>query len=120
MKSLKQRFTSFSIHDWITSGTRFLATVLGLYFSISFSVKRSQGFTLFGDSNRQDNVRETLGPTKSDLLVLSLFWIFTILLLALFVYTLFFKKIGESHLNEKDIVDGKTVVLKGKEDDEGK
>ena len=109
MKSYWNRFKSFTIHDWISNGFMFVALVIGLYFSISFSVKRGSGFTLFGDANRQDNVREVKGPTTSDLLVLSIFWIFTALLFFLFVYTFFFKKQENLHLNEKDVVDGKTV-----------
>ena len=120
MKSYWNRFKSFTIHDWISNGFMFVALVIGLYFSISFSVKRDSGFTLFGDANRQDNVREVKGPTTSDLLVLSIFWIFTALLFALFVYTFFFKKQENLHLNEKDVVDGKTVVRKEKENNDHK
>ena len=120
MKSYWKRFKTFSVYDWVKAGTRFLALVVGLYFSICFSVKRSKGRTLFGDSNKQDNVREVVGPTRSDLLVLSLFWIFTLLLLALFVYTFFVKKVEPLHLNEKDIADGKTVVLKEKDKNDRK
>ena len=120
MKNYFKRFKSFPVHEWVTCSFRFLALVLGLYFSISFSVKRGQGFTLFGDSNRQDNVLEVKGPTSSDLLVLSLFWILTILVLLLFVYTFFFKKKEEIKRNSKDIVDGKTVVLKEKKENDRK
>ena len=120
MKSYWNRFKSFTIHEWISNGFMFVALVIGLYFSISFSVKRGSGFTLFGDPNRQDNVREIKGPTSGDLAVLSVFWVFTVLLLALFVYTFFFKKRERLHLNEKDIVDGRTVVLKEKDDNDHK
>ena len=107
MKSYWNRFKSFTIHDWISNGFMFVALVIGLYFSISFFFFMGSGFTLFVDANRQDNVREVKGPTTSDLL-------------ALFVYTFFFKKQENLHLNEKDVVDGKTVVRKEKENNDHK
>ena len=102
-------------NEWFSVIGLGIAVFLGLYFSISFSVVIAQGKTLFGSSsNLEGNVE--LSTTNTDLVVLSLFWILTILLLALFVYVSFFKKSDETKPVRKEIVDGRTVVVKEKEE----
>ena len=102
-------------NEWFSVIGLGIAVFLGLYFSISFSVVIAQGKTLFGSSsNLEGNVE--LSTTNTDLVVLSLFWILTILLLALFVYVFFFKKRDETKPVRKEIVDGRTVVVKEKEE----
>lgn len=102
-------------NEWFSVIGLGIAVFLGLYFSISFSVVIAQGKSLFGSSsNLEGNVE--LSTTNTDLVVLSLFWILTILLLALFVYVSFFKKSDETKPVRKEIVDGRTVVVKEKEE----
>ena len=106
------RFKKLTKNDIVLIVLMGLALFLGLYMSISMSVKISQGYTLFGDSNNHSNEVETV-TTSSDYLVLSLYWVLTALVLGLFVYHLFFKKPSdEKNVVRKSIVDGKTVVVK--------
>jgi len=87
--------------------------IVGLYFSISMSVKLSQGLTLFGNSGSFDSsVVETTGPTSADLQVLSFYWILTGLLLLLLLFYLFIRKEDTSIPAKKEIVNGKTVIVK--------
>lgn len=106
--------------DWITIGFMGLITVIGLYMSIAFTVKIAQGLTLFGDSTNSSGAVET-SVTSTDYIVLSLYWVLTVLVLALLVYTLFFKKINDEKPTRKEIVNGKTVIIKDSEEkDENK
>lgn len=93
MKNYFKRFKNFNVSTWIIIVSMFIMVVVGLHFTISMSVKIAAGLTLFGDSNNSKNELETVGPTNADISVLVLFWIVTILLTALFIYYLFFKKV---------------------------
>lgn len=103
--------------EWIVLVTCLLTTIFLLYLSISFSVKLSQGYTLFGDSGNYNGALETEGPTSSDILVLSFYWLTTALLLALDVFLAFFKKLKGNEVIQKDIVDGKTIEIREEEND---
>lgn len=118
IENIKLHFKSLKSSDYIIIGFLGLIVVLAYYFSISFSVKLSSGYTLFGDSSTFDNsVMETKGPTSSDISVLILFWVLTAILTGLFIYVLFFKKPNTEKIVKKEIVDGKTVIVKGEEND---
>lgn len=92
-----------------------LLSIFALYLCISFSVKMAQGLTIFGDSNQYNNTLETSGPTMGDISVLILYWILTISVLGIDIYFIFFKKTDDKKYPRKEIVDGKTVIIK--EDD---
>lgn len=118
------RFSRLSRREWIIIATMGLTFILLLYMSISMSVKISQGMSLFGDQSYQGSEVE-YAVTSTDLTILSLFWILSILLAALFVFTFFFKKIDDRVVTRKEVVDGKIVVVdmeetKEKENDESK
>lgn len=113
------RFRKMTKDDYIVIGFLTLVVLLGLYFSIAFSVKMSSGITLFGDSSQYSNtVVETAGPTAADISVLILFWVLTVLALAIDVYLVFFKKIEKKKLVQKEIVDGKAIIIKEEDKDE--
>jgi hypothetical protein len=113
------RFRKMTKDDYIVIGFLTLVVLLGLYFSIAFSVKMASGVTLFGDSSQYSNtVVETAGPTGADISVLILFWVLTVLALAIDVYLVFFKKIEKKKLVQKEIVDGKAVIIKEEDKDE--
>ncbi len=121
------RFRKMKKETWIVIAFMALIDIIGFYFSIAMSVKISQGFTLFGDT--ANNVSsstssagssigyETSGPTSADTAVISLFWILSVLVLALLVYYVFFRKEDDSKPIRKEIVDGKTVIMKDDEDE---
>lgn len=119
MEKLKQRFQQFSVADWVTFAFMTLVMAFGLYMSISMSVKLAQGITLFGDSSVYDNTAiERDGPTGADISVLVLYWILSVAMIALFVYFTFFKKVGEEKkVTQKRIEDGRTVIIKEKDND---
>jgi hypothetical protein len=119
MEKLKQRFQQFSVADWVTFAFMTLVMAFGLYMSISMSVKLAQGITLFGDSSVYDNTAiERDGPTGADISVLVLYWVLSVAMIALFVYFTFFKKVGEEKkVTQKRIEDGRTVIIKEKEND---
>lgn len=119
MEKLKERFKKFTVSNWVTAGFMFLILGFGLYMSIGMSVKLAQGYTLFGDSSVYDNTKvETSGPTSADISVLVLYWVLTVALLALFVYFVFFRNVEEVNKpTNKKIVDGQTVVIKEKENE---
>ena len=119
MEKLKQRFQQFSVADWVTFAFMTLVMAFGLYMSISMSVKLAQGITLFGDSSVYDNtVVERDGPTGADISVLVLYWVLSVAMIALFVYFTFFKKVGEEKkVTQKRIEDGRTVIIKEKDND---
>lgn len=119
MEKLKQRFQQFSVADWVTFAFMTLVMAFGLYMSISMSVKLAQGITLFGDSSVYDNTAiEKDGPTGADISVLVLYWVLSVAMIALFVYFTFFKKVGEEKkVTQKRIEDGRTVIIKEKEND---
>ena len=119
MEKLKQRFQQFSVVDWVTFAFMTLVMAFGLYMSISMSVKLAQGITLFGDSSVYDNTAiERDGPTGADISVLVLYWVLSVAMIALFVYFTFFKKVGEEKkVTQKRIEDGRTVIIKEKEND---
>lgn len=116
-ENIKNHFKKMSIHDIISLVFMGLASVLGLYMSIGMSVSIANGKTLFGDSANHENVMETT-VSSSDYIVMSLFWILTAAVLALFVYYLVFKKLDEKKPVKKEIVQGKTVVVKEDKKDE--
>lgn len=116
-EKIKNHFKKMSIHDLISLVFMGLASVLGLYMSIGMSVSIANGKTLFGDSANHENVMETT-VSSSDYIVMSLFWILTAAVLTLFVYYLVFKKPDEKKPVKKEIVQGKTVVVKEDKKDE--
>jgi len=112
-----ERFKKISKADWIIIGLMSAAVIFALYMSISFSVTLSNGLTLFGDSAKYTNdAVEISGPTNADISVLILFWVLTILVLALDVFYLFFKKIDDKKVVKKEIVDGRTVIISEEKD----
>ncbi len=118
---LKDRFRKIDRDEWIVIAAVFVVFVLLLYFAIGMSVSLSQGWTLFGQASASGEETEVVGPTSWDVTILSLFWILDVLLLALFVYRLFFRKIEKKEVVRKVIVHGQTVVSKAKDkDDDGK
>ena len=122
LRSLKDRFRTIDRDEWIVIAAVFVVFVLLLYFAIGMSVSLSQGWTLFGETSAPSDEMEIEGPTSWDLTILSLFWILTALILALFVYRLFFRKIEKKKVVHKVIVHGQTVVSKEKdeEDEQGR
>ncbi|MFA6861341.1 MAG: hypothetical protein WCR56_03060 [Bacilli bacterium] len=106
------RFHHFKKSIWILIAALAAMLILGLYFSIAMSVKLSQGYTLFGDSNSLANDLETTGPTQADIMVISLLWILTVLDLGLLVFYVFFRKEETSSVVKKEIVNGRTVIIK--------
>lgn len=117
-KNYFERFKHISKADYIVIIFMTLLLIFAFYMSIAFSVKMSQGFTLFGDANSFDASKiETSGPTAADISVLITHWVLTGLLLALDIYFIFFKKPEEKKYVKKEIVDGKTVVVKEEKHD---
>lgn len=115
-------------NEWIVIAALLVVVAILLYFSIGMSVSIGNGYTLFGDTSYTGQETEIQGPTGSDITVLSLFWVLTALLLALFVYRLV---LGIRHLLKeeeekvkivrKTIVNGRTVVVKEeRKDDQGR
>ena len=116
----KNRFRKINRDEWIVIAALLVVLAILLWFSIGMSISLSQGFTLFGDPSNTTGKVETDGPTSSDITVLSLFWILTVLILAIFVYRLFFRKIEKTNVVRKEIVNGKTIIVKEEgKDDEG-
>lgn len=109
-----ERFKKFKLSNILTLVGMFIVDALGFYMSISFSVKISQGKTLFGDSNSFDNSVET-AVSKADISVLVMYWILTAVLFVIFIYYMFFKKVEDDKPVEKDIVNGKTVIIESKD-----
>lgn len=109
-----ERFKKFKLSNILTLVGMFIVDALGFYISISFSVKISQGKTLFGDSNSFDNSVET-AVSKADISVLVMYWILTAVLFVIFIYYMFFKKVEDDKPVEKDIVNGKTVIIESKD-----
>lgn len=118
LENFKNRLQKKKKDDWIVLGFLGVVMVLAYYFSISFSVKMANGYTLFGDSNSFSNVMETKGPTSADIMVLILFWVLTVILSAIFVFLFFFKKPTEKKVVKKEIIDGKTVIVKDEKENE--
>lgn len=117
-EKLQNRFKQLQRDDYIIIGFLTLVMVLAYYFSISFSVKMGQGYTLFGDSGSFSDAMETKGPTQADITVLILFWCLTAILTAIFVFLVFFKKKEDKKIVKKEIINGRTVVVKDKEDED--
>ena len=113
------RFLSHTKDEWLTIGGLFIVSFLGLYFSIAMSVKIAQGVTLFGDSSNMQGGVET-AVSSSDYAVLILFWILSAIMVALLVYYFFFKHSDGKKPVRKEIIDGKTVIIKEKEDESTK
>lgn len=88
--------------------------------SISFSIKISEGYTLFGDSSNYAGKYETGGPYQADYHVLILYWVLSALLLLLDIYYIFIKKPKKENLVKKTIVDGKTVIYTEDDKENGK
>jgi|LAHS01.1.fsa_nt_gb hypothetical protein len=116
MNNLKKRFASFAVGDWIILAFSVVMTIVGLYFSIAMSVKLSQGVTLFGNSDAYTGDIETQGPTQADKLILSLFWILSLILLGFSVFYAFFKSMAKKPVVHKEIVAGRTVIIQEKKD----
>ena len=102
---LKNRFSKFTIHDYIIAGFSFLIGVIGLYFSIGMSIKIGKGLTLFGDVNYTGDEVEKVGPTASDKNIVTLFWILTTAVLLFTVYYVFFYKIDREKPKQKEVID---------------
>ncbi len=113
------RFRKMNRDTYIIIAFMTIIALLGLYFSIAFSVKMASGYTLFGDSSQYSNsIMEQKGPTGADISVLILFWVLTILVLAIDIYVTFFKKIETKKVIRKEIVDGKAVIIQEENEDE--
>lgn len=83
------------------------------------SVKMAQGYSLFGDlSYRDDGIEYAV--TNTDIMILSMFWVLFSLLLALFIYTLFFKKIEHKPVVHKEIIHGRVVTIQQDEENNKK
>lgn len=117
MKKYFERFKNFDVATWIIVVSMFIMIVVGLQFSIGMSIKMASGLTLFGDSNNADNKLEVKGPTQADLYILSTFWIVTILLMALFIYYMFFKKVRTRDNNIEDEKVNKEIETINKKED---
>lgn len=118
-EKIKEHFNKMTKNDIISVICMGLASVLGLYMSIGMSVSIANGKTLFGDANNHQDVMETVVSTN-DYIVLSLFWILTIIVSFLFVFYLFFKKPNDKKPVKKEIVEGKTVIVKEENKDESR
>ena len=101
----KNRFTKFSIHDYIISGVSLVLSIFGLYFSIGMSVSLSKGLTLFGDTSYTGREVETSGPTQADKIIITLFWIFTMLALLFTIFYIFIYKVDREKPKPKDVID---------------
>ncbi len=113
------RFRKMNRDTYIIIAFMTIIALLGLYFSIAFSVKMASGYTLFGDSSQYSNsIMEQKGPTGADISVLILFWVLTVLVLAIDIYVTFFKKIETKKVIRKEIVDGKAVIIQEENEDE--
>ncbi len=113
------RFRKMNRDTYIIIAFMTIIALLGLYFSIAFSVKMASGYTLFGDSSQYSNsIMEQKGPTGADISVLVLFWVLTVLVLATDIYVTFFKKIETKKVIRKEIVDGKAVIIQEEKEDE--
>ncbi len=113
------RFRKMNRDTYIIIAFMTIIALLGLYFSIAFSVKMASGYTLFGDSSQYSNsIMEQKGPTGADISVLILFWVLTVLVLATDIYVTFFKKIENKKVIRKEIVDGKAVIIQEEKEDE--
>ncbi len=113
------RFRKMNRDTYIIIAFMTIIALLGLYFSIAFSLKMASGYTLFGDSSQYSNsIMEQKGPTGADISVLILFWVLTILVLAIDIYVTFFKKIETKKVIRKEIVDGKAVIIQEENEDE--
>jgi len=109
------RFRYIPASDWILYAIAFVLDVAGFIFSIGFSVKMSEGFTLFGDTSKAPSGVETSGPTQADLLLLSVFWILSVLVLAYLVYVLLIQKREPAkEVVHKEVINGKVVEMKEK------
>ncbi len=114
---LSQRFHSFDKGTLLTIIAMTVIDLFALYMSIAFSVKLASGLTLFGDSSTYTNdAVEVKGPTSSDITVLILFWVLTVLVLALDIYLIFFKKQNNEKIVRKEIYNGKTILVEEKND----
>lgn len=113
------RFSKLTKRDWVIIVSMGLVFFFLLYMSIGMSVKMAQGMSLFGDSSYNGSEVE-MQVTSTDLGILSLFWILSILLGALFVYTFFFKKMEQKTMTRKEVVGGKIVVVEEKKEEEKK
>ena len=100
MKNYFERFKKFDGHYWIIVISLFVVTFLGLYFSIGMSVKMVSGYTLFGSSSTLPKDVERIGPTSSDILVLTIFWISTAIVLLTFIYYSFIKKVDKKEIEK--------------------
>ena len=112
MKKLKERFSQFTIHDYLPIVCLTILFAFGLYFSISMSITIAKGLTLFGDSNTRPSGVETEGPTSADISVLSLIWILVVLLLVILIYLIFFKKTVKNSVTKKEVIDNKIIEIK--------
>lgn len=114
---LSQRFHSFDKGTLLTIIAMTVIDLFALYMSIAFSVKLASGLTLFGDSSTYTNdAVEVNGPTSSDITVLILFWVLSVLVLALDIYLIFFKKQNTEKIARKEIYNGKTILVEEKND----
>ncbi len=118
-EKIKEHFKKMTKNDIVSLICMGLASVLGLYMSIGMSVSIANGKTLFGDANNHEDVMETVVSTN-DYIVLTLFWVLTAIVLFLFVYYLIFKKPDEKKIVKKEIVEGKTVIVKEEKKDESR
>lgn len=118
-EKIKEHFKKMTKHDIFSIACMGLASILGLYMSIGMSVSVANGKTLFGDSNNHENVMET-AVSRNDYIVLTLFWVLTAIVLFLFIYYLIFKKPEDKKIVKKEIVEGKTVIVKEEHKDESR
>ncbi len=112
-EKLKTRIKAFDVHDWVIMAFLLVVIVIALYISIGMTVSVANGYTLFGDSSYYDSSEaEIYGPTSSDILVITIFWVLTALCLAILIYLFFFKKQEKKEVVLKEIVEGKTIIVK--------
>lgn len=99
---LKKRFSQMGVMDYVALAIELLMTVVFLIIAVWFSADKAQGKTFLGEKNG-----------GIEILTIVIFYVFALVLAAVFVYELLFKDYGKEKEKAvpRDVRNGKVIPI---------
>lgn len=107
MGKMRERFKKFKTEEWVRLVIMTVFTAILLYFTISMIVSYCSGNTLFGKST---NSSDSFFKKNGDIIMIVFFSFLSTCLIAISIFTAFFKPVGEEKAPNKVIVNRRLVV----------
>lgn len=97
---LKKRFSQMEVMNYVALAIELLMTVVFLIIAVWFSADKAQGKTFLGENNG-----------GIEILTIVIFYVFALVLAAIFVYELLFKDYGKEKAVPRELRNGKVIPI---------